>query len=481
MRNSRRQRTTVIAALMPGDLDGRLRSPAAAHRPHPSASHASRTCSTSIRPKMVKRASLGFDGLMACIYWTRTVQYFGHRHYDRAHTYNELAPLLEITTALDPHLFPAYQFGASFLAPQPPDGAGEPDRAIQLMEYGIEHNPDNWQLYYNLGFVYYTELKDYRNAAEVFERGSKVPNAHPFMKIMAAQMAAHAGDFATARMLWSATYETAQEANIRQNAVEHLRAIQVDEDVTNLEAVGRAVRPAHRACFPAAWQNWSADTTFARHSRRSRRQCLQAHCARPRGSGEPGRLPFHHQGPASRDTSLGLPKFHTKRRNMSDSVVLTSVLVSCLCAPDMFVIRMDCTSTDQRAANRVAMVDVRRRYEGSIAATRRLLGVLWEFARDSTPERLRPRFGDADYDWDHRVNTTSGAVGWRDRLLGMFHSAYQPTEPAAFHEMLDASAAKAATVASGDARARAHHARHCSGTSATSPLSISARARDARC
>jgi SAM-dependent methyltransferase len=77
-------------------------------------------------------------------------------------------------------------------------------------------------------------------------------------------------------------------------------------------------------------------------------------------------------------------------------------------------------------------------YEGYFAATRRLLGVLWEFVRDSTPERLRQRFGDADYDWDYRVNTTSGAVGWRDRLLGMFHSEYQPTEPATFHEMLDA-------------------------------------------
>jgi SAM-dependent methyltransferase len=65
------------------------------------------------------------------------------------------------------------------------------------------------------------------------------------------------------------------------------------------------------------------------------------------------------------------------------------------------------------------------------------VSVLWEFVRDSTPDRLRARFGDAEYDWDHRVNTTSGAVGWRDRLLGMFHSAYQPTEPVAFHEMLD--------------------------------------------
>jgi hypothetical protein len=187
-------------------------------------------------PKMVKRATLGFDGLMACIYWTRTVQYFGHRHYNREHTYNELAPLLEITTALDPHLLPAYQFGASFLAPVPPNGAGEPARAIQLMEYGIEHNPDDWHLYYNLGFVYYTELKDYKKASEVFARGSQVPNAHPFMKVMAAQTAEHAGDLTTARMLWSATFETSGETNIRQNALEHLRAIQVDEDVTKLQA-----------------------------------------------------------------------------------------------------------------------------------------------------------------------------------------------------------------------------------------------------
>jgi tetratricopeptide (TPR) repeat protein len=187
-------------------------------------------------PSVIKRASLGFDGLMACIYWTRTVQYFGHRHYDREHTYNELAPLLEITTALDPHLMPPYQFGASFLAPMPPNGAGEPERAIRLMEYGIAHNPNNWQLYYNLGFVYYTELKDYKNAAKIFARGSELPGAHPFMKIMAAQMAEHAGDFLTARMLWSATFESSHEKDIQQNALEHLRALQVDEDVTNLQA-----------------------------------------------------------------------------------------------------------------------------------------------------------------------------------------------------------------------------------------------------
>lgn len=187
-------------------------------------------------PKMVKAASLGFDGMMACIYWTRTVQYFGERHFNHEHTYNELAPLLEITTALDPRLFPAYEFGTSFLAPASPQGAGEPARAIQLMQYGIRHNPDNWKLYYNLGFIYYTEIKDYEKASQVFAQGAEVPNANPLMKVLAAKMAGHAGDLATARLLWSSSYESSRDTLVRQNAIEHLRAIQVEEDVTRLQS-----------------------------------------------------------------------------------------------------------------------------------------------------------------------------------------------------------------------------------------------------
>jgi len=73
---------------------------------------------------------------------------------------------------------------------------------------------------------------------------------------------------------------------------------------------------------------------------------------------------------------------------------------------------------------------------GIIPGSWQFLCGLWDFLRHSTPSRLRSRFGDADYDWDFRVNTTSGAVGWRDRLLGVFHSPYQPTERELFHEMM---------------------------------------------
>ena len=78
------------------------------------------------------------------------------------------------------------------------------------------------------------------------------------------------------------------------------------------------------------------------------------------------------------------------------------------------------------------------RQNGALGACRLLAHELWDFLRDSTPERRRRRFGDMEYDWDHRVNTTGGSVGWPERLLGVFLSAYQPTEPQAFSEMMAA-------------------------------------------
>ncbi|MFI5111073.1 MAG: hypothetical protein ACHP78_19805, partial [Terriglobales bacterium] len=76
------------------------------------------------------------------------------------------------------------------------------------------------------------------------------------------------------------------------------------------------------------------------------------------------------------------------------------------------------------------------REKGAAGATLLLVRNLWSFVRESTPARRRQRYGDMEYDWEHRVNTTSGTVGWRARLLGLFHSPYQPTDPAVFREMM---------------------------------------------
>lgn len=73
---------------------------------------------------------------------------------------------------------------------------------------------------------------------------------------------------------------------------------------------------------------------------------------------------------------------------------------------------------------------------GRLAATFKLAQVGWEFLCDSLPERKRQRYGDGDYDWEFRVDTTSATVTWRSRLLGLLNSPYQPIEPQLFREIM---------------------------------------------
>jgi predicted RNA methylase len=68
----------------------------------------------------------------------------------------------------------------------------------------------------------------------------------------------------------------------------------------------------------------------------------------------------------------------------------------------------------------------------------KILTALWDFLVDSLPSKKRQRYGDVEYDWEHRVDTTSATVAWRTRLLGHLNSPYQATDAALFHEMLRA-------------------------------------------
>ncbi|HXZ27117.1 MAG TPA: hypothetical protein VEG08_03855 [Terriglobales bacterium] len=203
-------------------------------------------------PKIVKRLSLGYTGLMADIYWTRAVQYFGGKHHARSQEYKLLEPLLDITTTLDPHLVVAYQFGSIFISQRPPQGAGDPDAAAAFVERGIRENPDAWRLYYGLGFIHYLERHDYKAAQEAFQRGSQVPGAHPFMKVLAASMAQRAGERETAFYLWTMIYDTSTDRMMRDNALRRLESLRVDDDVDHLEALVRRYQ-AQTGHPPASW------------------------------------------------------------------------------------------------------------------------------------------------------------------------------------------------------------------------------------
>jgi tetratricopeptide (TPR) repeat protein len=165
----------------------------------------------------LKRASMGFDGLLADLYWIRTIQYFGrNRERQKAERgvvdlrqMRQLEPLLEMTTELNPHHIAAYRFGAFFLR------YIDPEKAVSFANRGIRNNPDEWRLYQDLGFIYW-RFGRYREASDAYLAGSRIAGAPPWMEAMAATMLVRGGDSETAREIFERLCEGSDDKFIRQ-------------------------------------------------------------------------------------------------------------------------------------------------------------------------------------------------------------------------------------------------------------------------
>ena len=188
-------------------------------------------------PRTLKLMSFEFAPLLGQIYWTRAVQYYGEQHATPGKDFNSLWPLLDIATTLDPNLLPAYRFGSMFLSAHAPGGAGRPDLAVSLLQRGIRENPDYWRFYQDLGFIYYMDAKDYPKAAQAFEEGSRKPNAHIWMRVMAAKVAAEGESFETSMFLWRDVYQTAIDPDTKKGALAHLQVLQARQDCKQLDAL----------------------------------------------------------------------------------------------------------------------------------------------------------------------------------------------------------------------------------------------------
>jgi tetratricopeptide (TPR) repeat protein len=187
--------------------------------------------------KLVKLLSLEYSPLMANLYWTRVVQYYGEKQRTHDPNLEELWPLLDATTTIDPQLLIPYRFGSTFLSEPKPRGAGRPDLAVRLIERGIKENPEYWRFYQDLGNIYYFDLKDYDKASEAFRIGGEKPGAHFWMKSMAAKIAAEGESLETSLLLWKDIYETAKDPDVRKNAGIHIQLLNAELDCKRIDSL----------------------------------------------------------------------------------------------------------------------------------------------------------------------------------------------------------------------------------------------------
>jgi tetratricopeptide (TPR) repeat protein len=201
----------------------------------------------------LRRLTVSMNPLAADLYWIRAVQYYGGARRRLAGdatavqppaapasiadttAYDQLYPLLDVTTTLDPRFDIAYRFGAIFLAEPYPSGPGRPDLAIALLEKGFRAQPDKWEYMQEIGFVYYWYEHEYRQAADWFNRAAAVPGAPNWLKPLAATTLAAGGDRASARVMWQAILRSADVDWLRVQAERRLLQLQAMDDIDALQ------------------------------------------------------------------------------------------------------------------------------------------------------------------------------------------------------------------------------------------------------
>ena len=191
-----------------------------------------------LRSGRVARAlALSFDAIAADVYWMRTIQHYGgDRHSARTRSRFELLqPLLDLTTALDPHFVIAYRFGAIFLAEPYPNGPGRTDQAIALLQKGLAVDPARWQYAHDAGFVYYWYVMDYKAAAGWFARASALPGAPIWLRPLAATTLAGGGDRVGARQLLGELAKS-EEKWVRETAERRLLQLRAMDEIDALQA-----------------------------------------------------------------------------------------------------------------------------------------------------------------------------------------------------------------------------------------------------
>ncbi|MET0551999.1 MAG: hypothetical protein ABW221_03105 [Vicinamibacteria bacterium] len=166
----------------------------------------------------VRRLVPGLEALFADIYWLRTVQYFGgQRAFAEGKRFDLLEPLVDITTTLDPRYTMAYRYGAVFLAEPPPAGAGQPEKAVALLERGSLANPTSWQMRQDWGFFVYFFLHDAVKASHILDEAAQIPGAPLWLRSSAADFLRRSGERETSRSIWQHIYEQT-EGQMRANA-----------------------------------------------------------------------------------------------------------------------------------------------------------------------------------------------------------------------------------------------------------------------
>lgn len=185
----------------------------------------------------LKLAVLGYRQLAADLIWLKAVQSFGTRN-QTTEGYLWTYHAVDVLTDLDPKFALAYQVAGSILA----IWANRVHESVALLEKGVRHNPEVWQLPFFLGYDYFYELHDPIRAAKYFRMAAELPGSPEYLPKLAARMTVEAGDPDAALEFLQRLYNVVKDKDekLREGLAWRIREVTAERDIRVLEqAVAR--------------------------------------------------------------------------------------------------------------------------------------------------------------------------------------------------------------------------------------------------
>lgn len=178
----------------------------------------------------LKAAVLGYEHFVADLLWLQAIQAMGERKVtDEAGQW--IYHALDVITTLDPIFIRVYVAGGIALTTL----VTMPEESNRLLQKGMRHNPDVWELPFLIGFNYYFDLHDDLRAAEYIARASRLPKAPAYLAPFAARLYVSARDPEDAVVFLAQVYAQTIDENMKRVLERRLKEVMVERDLQLLE------------------------------------------------------------------------------------------------------------------------------------------------------------------------------------------------------------------------------------------------------
>ncbi len=174
--------------------------------------------------------SLGYDQLVSDLIWLKVVQHLGNPNESREgmlwafHAVNAV-------TDIDPKFVWAYQITGTILTVF----AGMAEESITILQKGMKHNPDRWELPYLAGYTYFFERCDPKNSAHYLQIASKIEGSPSYLPKLAARMSVEAGDVDSALLFLQSVRQEMKDPVLLESIDGRLKEVVVEKDILFLE------------------------------------------------------------------------------------------------------------------------------------------------------------------------------------------------------------------------------------------------------